>query len=87
MHILLIKEIGKFLPIDSIVIERICFDFQKLENENIRNWEYGQGKLYGYKDYKKYINDVQNGRCLVCGKRHIAIITTSFKRKMVAPIK
>ena len=71
MHILLIKEIERFLPIDSIIIERVCFDFQKLANENIKNWEYGKGKLYGYKDYKEYINDVQNGKCLVCGKRHI----------------
>ena len=71
MHMLLIKEISKFLPIDSVAIERVCFDFQKLENENIRNWEYGKGKLYGYKDYKEYINDVQNDRCLVCGKKHI----------------
>lgn len=71
MHMLLIEEISKFLPIDSITIERVCFDFQKLENENIKNWEYSKGKLYGYKDYKEYINDIQNGKCLVCGKRHI----------------
>lgn len=71
MHMLLIKETNKFLPIDNIVIERVCFDFQKLENENIKNWEYSKGKLYGYKDYKEYINDVQNGQSLVCGKKHI----------------
>lgn len=81
MHMLLIKEISKFLPIDSIAIERVCFDFQKLENENIRNWEYGKGKLYGYKDYKEYINDVQNGRCLVCGKRHIEYYHHIVQRK------
>ena len=81
MHILLIKEIQRFLPIDSVAIERVCFDFQKLENENIKNWEYGKGKLYGYKDYKEYINDVQHGRCLICGKKHIEYYHHIVQRK------
>ena len=54
-----------------ITLERVSFDFQKLENENIKAWEYGKGPLYGYKSYKDYIDDEQHGRCLICGKKHI----------------
>lgn len=53
-HMLLIKKISKFLPIDSIIIERVCFDFQKLENESIKNWEYSKGKLYGFQQPTAY---------------------------------
>lgn len=66
MHLLLIKEVAKFLPITYITVENVCFDFQKLENENIKNWQYGKGPLYGFKDYKDYINTLQKGKCLLC---------------------
>lgn len=67
MHIRLIEETMKFLPVSHIILERASFDFQKLENENIKAWEYGKGILYGYKDYKEYIKELQNGKCLLCG--------------------
>lgn len=66
-----LKQTMKILPISKVVLERVCFDFQKLENENIKNWEYGKGPLYGFKDYKEYIDEEQNHKCLLCGKKHI----------------
>ena len=33
---------------------------------DIRSWEYQQGTLYGFKDYKDYINKQQKGVCLLC---------------------
>lgn len=87
MHMLLVKEISKFLPIDSIVIERVCFDFQKLANEDIKTWEYGKGKLYGYKDYKAYINDIQHEKCLICGKKVLNITIILFNAKMAVLIE
>ena len=66
-----IKQTAKILPVRELHIERVSFDFQKLENENIRAWEYSKGPLYGYKSYKDYINEQQHGRCLLCGKPHI----------------
>ena len=66
-----LKQTMKILPISKVVLERVCFDFQKLENENIKNWEYGKGPLYGFKDYKEYIDEEQNHKCLLCGKNHI----------------
>lgn len=71
MHINDLKSMCKILPISHVTLERVAFDFQKLENENIKVWEYGKGKLYGYDSPKEYINDVQDGKCLVCGKPHI----------------
>lgn len=66
-----ICQTAKILPVSHINLERVSFDFQKLENENIKAWEYGKGPLYGYKSYKDYIDDKQHGRCLICGKKHI----------------
>lgn len=66
-----IRQTAKILPVSHINLERVSFDFKKMENENIKAWEYGKGPLYGYKSYKDYINDEQHGMCLICGKKHI----------------
>lgn len=71
MHILMLDNARKFLPITHICLERVCFDFQKLENANIEAWEYSQGPLYGFKNYKDYVDARQEGKCLICGKKHI----------------
>mgnify|MGYP002424403174 CR=1 FL=1 len=68
MHMNAIKSVQKILPISHVIIERVSFDFQKLENQNIHIWQYGKGPLYGFKDY---IDSEQNGICLLCGKNHI----------------
>lgn len=69
IYINLVKKIQKFLPITNIVIERNCFDFQKLENQDINKWEYSKGPLYSFKDYKDFIYQQQEGKCLLCGKK------------------
>ncbi len=63
-----IKQTAKILPVTHISLERVAFDFQKLENQDIHRWEYGKGPLYGYKTYKDYIWDEQNGKCACCDK-------------------
>ena len=68
IHLNSIKLVQKILPIDNIVIERVNFDFQKLENEDIKAWEYAKGPLFGFKDYKEYINEQQHSKCLLCEK-------------------
>ena len=67
MHVGVVKLIASFLPISQVNIERVSFDFQKLENVNIKAWKYSKGPLYRYKDYKDYINDFQDCKCLICG--------------------
>ena len=63
-----IKQTAQILPVTHISLERVAFDFQKLENQDIKRWEYGKGVLYGYKTYKDYIWDEQKGKCACCGK-------------------
>lgn len=63
-----IRQTARILPVNHINLERVSFDFQKLENQDIRRWEYGKGALYGYKTYKDYIWDEQHGKCACCGK-------------------
>jgi len=66
MHFHAVEPVLKILPVGHIIMERNVFDFQKLENQDIKAWEYSKGPLYGYKDYKDYINSLQNGKCLLC---------------------
>ena len=63
-----IRQTAKILPVNHISIERVAFDFQKLENQDIRKWEYGKGVLYGFKSYKDYIREEQHGKCACCGR-------------------
>lgn len=69
VHVGIVKLIASFLPISQVNIERVSFDFQKLENINIKAWEYSKGPLYGYKDYKDYIDDYQDCKCLMCNNK------------------
>ena len=62
------RRMFDILPITVFDLERVSFDFQKLENQNIHAWEYGKGPLYGFKNYKDYIFAEQHGRCLLCGQ-------------------
>lgn len=69
MHMHVLKDMRKILPISHVTLERVAFDFQKLENEDINDWN--RGKLYGYKTAHDYIDDVQGGKCLCCRKNKI----------------
>lgn len=62
-----VRRMTEIMPIKELHVERVSFDFQKLENENIKAWEYGKGPLYGFKNYKEYIYAEQHGKCLLCG--------------------
>ncbi len=69
MYINAVKLISSFLPISKISIERVNFDFQKLANENIENWQYSKGPLYGFDSYKDYIDELQDYKCLLCSEK------------------
>ena len=71
MHMRALENACKILPVTDFFLERNAFDFQRLENEDIKRWEYGKGPLYGYKSYKDYIWDAQHGKCLLCDKNKI----------------
>lgn len=67
IHKNLVRRVQEFLPISKIIIENNCFDFQKLENQDINSWEYSKGPLYGFK-YKDYIYNLQEGKCSLVHK-------------------
>lgn len=71
MHMGLLKLVTGFLPISHVILERNVFDFQKMENQDIKSWEYSKGPLYGWASYKDYISALQGGVCLLCGERPI----------------
>ena len=66
-HLNLIEKAVKLVPISSIVIEINRFDFARMENPDIKNWEYQQGRLFGFKDKHDAIYHQQKGKCLLCG--------------------
>ncbi|MEE0929922.1 MAG: RRXRR domain-containing protein [Acutalibacteraceae bacterium] len=66
IHVNLVKMIQKFLPITHINVENNIFDFQKLENADIENWQYQKGPLYGFESPEEYISKQQGCRCLLC---------------------
>ena len=67
-HVNVVKKIMKLLPVSCIAIEINRFDFAKMENPGIKNWEYQMGKLAGYKDVDEAVFIQQKGKCLLCGK-------------------
>lgn len=65
-----IKRLYDFLPISKLVIEVSPFDNQKLLNPNIKSWEYGQGKMNGFKTVKDYLLNRDNCRDALDGKQY-----------------
>ena len=63
-----VRQIKRILPITKVAIELNKFDFAKMENPDIKAWEYGKGKLYGYNSVEEAVYDRQNGRCIFCDK-------------------
>ena len=63
-HIQGFEEMLKLLPVSHLTIEGVSFDFQKLENTNITDWNHGP--LFGFKDASSYIKYKQQGKCAFC---------------------
>ena len=55
----------KNYPVTDVHIERNAFDFQKLADYTIHDWNHGP--LFGFKNYKEAIYAEQDGKCLMCG--------------------
>lgn len=67
-HLNLYKLVAKFLPITKCAIELNKFDFVKMENPGVRNWEYQRGALFGKESLHNAVNEIQNCHCLLCSK-------------------
>lgn len=65
-HITAFNKICGFLPITNLTIETVKFDFQKLEDSTITDWNHGP--LFGFKNVAEYIKTKQNGKCTICNE-------------------
>ncbi len=59
------KKLSKLLPINSISIETMRFDTQKIQNPEISNLEYQQGELFGF-EIKEYLLEKWGRKCTYC---------------------
>ena len=70
-------------PCESIAVETVRFDTQKLQNPEIRGVEYQQGELFGY-EVKEYLLEKcrsQERRCTYCGAQNVALEIDHIKPK------
>lgn len=67
-HINVIELIEDILPITDVVLEINRFDFVKMENPGVRNWEYQKGKLWSFGSVEEAVYARQDGHCIFCKK-------------------
>lgn len=82
LHIRVIHDVCKILPITSITLETAAFDTQKMQNAEISGVEYQQGTLMGY-TIRGYLAEKFNHCCAYCGKTENS--ETKFEVEHVVP--
>lgn len=60
-----VNRIRRYCPIQSITVELVKFDLQRIENPGIQGIEYQQGTLYGYK-IREYLLEKYDHQCAYC---------------------
>ena len=73
-----INRLIKLCPINSIAIELVRFDTQKLDNPEISGVEYQQGTLYQY-EVREYLLFLFNRTCAYCGAKNIPLEVEHIK--------
>ena len=63
-----VERLHKLCPIESISLELVRFDTQKLQNSEISGIEYQQGELLGY-EVREYLLEKYNRTCQYCGAK------------------
>lgn len=65
IHLKVIENVHKILPITKIIVETASFDIQKIKNPNISGTEYQQGEMEGW-NVREYILFRDNHTCQHC---------------------
>lgn len=65
-------KLNRFCAIDSISMELVRFDTQKMANPEISGVEYQQGELAGY-EVREYLLEKFERTCAYCGKRDVPL--------------
>lgn len=66
VHLNLIMDIHKILPITKIIVEVAQFDIQKIKNPNISGKEYQQGEQTGWTNVREYVLFRDGHQCQCC---------------------
>jgi 5-methylcytosine-specific restriction endonuclease McrA len=65
-----VHKFKKLVPISNIVVERVKFDMQKMQNHDINGDEYQQGTLQGY-NVREYLLEKWGRKCAYCDKKEV----------------
>lgn len=79
-----IEKLRRFVPIDSISMEMVKFDTQKMNNPEISGVEYQQGELFGY-EVRAYLQEKFQHKCAYCGKADYENIGLRFEVDHIIP--
>lgn len=60
-------RLDRFTPLDSLSMELVSFDTQKMQSPNIQRQDYQRGTLFGT-EVRAYLMHKWQGRCAYCGK-------------------
>lgn len=69
VHLKLVADIYKILPITKIVVEVAQFDIQKIKNPEISGVEYQQGEQLGWANVREYVLFRDGHQCQCCKGR------------------
>ncbi len=67
-----VNRLIKLAPIDSIAMELVSFDTQKMVNPEVSGVEYQQGELAGY-EVREYLLQKFNRTCVYCNAKNIPL--------------
>ena len=69
VHLKLVADIHKILPITKVVVEVAQFDIQKIKNPDISGIEYQQGEQLGWANVREYVLFRDGHKCQCCKGR------------------
>ncbi len=69
VHLKLIADIHKILPITKVIVEVAQFDIQKIKNPDISGVEYQQGEQLGWANVREYVLFRDEHKCQCCKGR------------------
>ena len=67
-----VKKMKSLAPIQSVSVEHVKFDMQKLANPEVSGVEYQHGKLFGY-EVKEYLLEKYGRKCAYCGAEKVPL--------------
>ena len=71
VHLKLVSDIHKILPVTKIVVEVAQFDIQKIKNPNISGVEYQLGEQLGWANVREYVLFRDGHQCQCCKGRSV----------------